>query len=66
MPAAVKPGLEHGDPAKRRIVPALLGETARLVLELRDRRRAGEEPAELERLGRFRWVLNDAKPGPDG
>jgi hypothetical protein len=58
----VNPGLKHFDPAKRQIIPALLGETIRVVLEIRERERTGQGLERLDSLDRFRWVVREAVP----
>ena len=56
----VNPGLKHRDPAKRRIIPPLLGESVRIALEVRERGLRGSSLARLDGIERFRWVINDA------
>ena len=56
----LNPGLSHDDPVKKRIVPAMLREAARIVLEVRARRRGGETLKGLEAPDGFEWVIDRA------
>jgi hypothetical protein len=54
------PGLSYDDPVKKRLVPNMLGEAARIVLEIRKRKRQGESLSNLQAVHDFEWVIRDA------
>ncbi len=53
------PGLSFvGDPVKSQVIPPMLQEAVRIVLEVRDRKREGMSLASLEAVNGFEWVAN--------
>ena len=54
------PGLSHDDPVKARLIPPMLAEALRIVLEIQAQRRAGEPPGPLASVRNFEWVVDEA------
>jgi len=54
------PGLSFDDDVKMKLVPRVLEETARIVLEIQERKRAGRSLADLASPREFEWVINEA------
>ena len=52
------PGLSFEDPVKNRVIPEMLREAVRIVLEVQQRRRSGSTLDELESVKGFEWVIN--------
>ena len=56
------PGLSFDEAVKKRLVPRVLEETARIVLEIQERKRSGASLAHLKSPAQFEWVINEAAP----
>ncbi len=55
------PGLSHDDPIKSKIIPPMLSEALRIVLEVQRRKREESTLTGLDAVERFEWVVNEAK-----
>jgi len=56
------PGLNFSDAVKRDVIPPMLGEAARIALEVRNRRFNNKSFRDLESVRKFQWVVNDLEP----
>lgn len=54
------PGLSFDDPVKERIIPNMVREAARIVLEIQQRKRRRDALTRLENVSTFEWLINDA------
>ena len=54
------PGLSFDDPAKERIIPNMVREAARIVLEVQQRKRRGDVLTRLDSISEFEWLTNNA------
>ncbi|WIY26196.1 ATP-grasp domain-containing protein [Parasedimentitalea psychrophila] len=55
------PGLSFSDVVKRDVIPPMLGEAARIMLEIRNRRRNGQCLKGLQSVDKYQWVVNEAE-----
>lgn len=56
------PGLSFSDSVKRKVIPPMLGEAARIALEVRERRLKGKPLANLKSVQGYDWVVNELQP----
>lgn len=56
------PGLNFSDAVKRDVIPAMLGEAARIVMEVRNRRFNNKPFRDLQSVRTYQWVVNDLEP----
>ncbi len=56
------PGLSFNDPVKRDVIVPMLGEAARIMLEIRRRHTRGLPLKDLSHVDQYRWVINDLQP----
>lgn len=56
------PGLSFSDEIKKYIIPPMLGEAARIMLEVRQARVDGSQPVDFQSRDRFDWVINELDP----
>jgi hypothetical protein len=54
------PGLDFDDPIKRKVIPAMLNETAAIMFEISRRIREGLSLKTLDAVQGFEWVVNEA------
>ncbi|MEM6294982.1 MAG: hypothetical protein AAGA54_27165 [Myxococcota bacterium] len=54
------PGLSVDNPVKAKLIPSMLQEAMSIVLEVRDRLRAGQDPTQLTTRRHFAWVYRGA------
>ena len=54
------PGLSHSDPVKKQVIPPMLQEAARIVLEVQQRKRKGASLAKLDSVDGYEWMINMA------
>ena len=54
------PGLSFSDAVKRDVIPPMLGEAARIMLEIRNRRLNGQSLGNLQSVDKYQWVANEA------
>ena len=54
------PGLSFDDPVKERIIPNMVREAARIVLEIQQRKRRGDALTRLDSVSAFEWLINNA------
>ena len=54
------PGLSFDDPVKERIIPNMVREAARIVLEIQQRKRRGDTLTRLDSVSAFEWLINNA------
>jgi|GEM_PF-849408 len=56
------PGLSFSDPVKRKVIPPMLGEAAKIAFEIRKRRKKGKSITNLKSVVKYDWVVNEAQP----
>jgi len=56
------PGLSFGDGVKRKVIPPMLGEAARIAFEVRNKRKAGKPLEKFKAVKRYDWVVNELQP----
>jgi len=56
------PGLNFDDAVKRDVIPPMLGEAARIVLDVRNRRFSNRAFRDLQSVRNYQWVVNDLEP----
>jgi len=54
------PGLSFSDAVKRDVIPPMLGEAARIMFEIRNRRLNGQSLGNLQSVDKYQWVANEA------
>ena len=55
------PGLSFSDDVKRDVIPPMLGEAARIMLEIRNRRLNNQPLSGLQSVKKYQWVTNEAE-----
>ncbi len=58
----IGPGLSFDDPVKKEVIPPMLGEAARIVLEVRRRRTKSKPLDNLKSVKNYDWVINELQP----
>ena len=56
------PGLSFKDPIKKNVIPPMLGEAARIMLEIRQARIDEHKLSDLNSRDRYEWVINELDP----
>ena len=56
------PGLNFSDSVKRKVIPPMLSEAARIAFEVRARRKKRKDLRDIKAVDRYDWVVNELQP----